>query len=209
VLAWNCRRWILAAAALCLSATLLRAALSTAPDVSGPTSLAGHLLIASPELRQPIFDHAVILLAQHSRDGAIGIIINRPLETKPIAALLAAFGADPTGVTDSVRIFVGGPVDLAAGFVLHSTDYRRPDTVEIDGRVALTGAADVLRDIGLRQGPRKSLVAFGYAGWGPSQLDDELKHGVWLTLPEDPELVFDDDRAKVWDDAMARRKRLP
>ncbi len=209
MLAWSFRRWIFALAGLCLSATLLRAALPSSEDIPGPTSLAGQLLIATPELRQPIFDHAVILLAQHSRDGALGIIINRPFDTKPIAALLTAFGADATGVTDSVRVFVGGPVDLTVGFVLHSPDYRRSDTVDIDGRVSLTGAPEALRDIGLGRGPKKSLVAFGYAGWAASQLDDELKHGVWLTVPEDPDLVFDDDRAKVWTDALALRKAAP
>jgi len=206
VLEFNYRRLIFAGAALCLPATLLHAALPTEPDLVGPTSLVGQLLIASPELHQPIFDHAVILLAQHSHDGAFGIIINRPLAVKPIAALLKAFGADSGDITDSVRIFVGGPVELAAGFVLHSTDYRLPETLDIDGRVALTSAPEVLRDIGLRKGPQKSLVAFGYAGWAPLQLEDELKHGVWMTLPEDLALVFDDDRAQVWDDALARQK---
>ena len=90
--------------------------------------------------------------------------------------------------------------------VLHSAEYRRPDTIDIDGRVALTTAADVLRDIGLGKGPDKSLVAFGYAGWAPSQLENEIAHGVWVTVPEDPALVFDDDRAKVWSDALARHK---
>jgi len=207
VLACNFTRWMLAAAAIVLPATLLHAALPTEQDLSAPASLAGKLLIASPQLRQPVFDHAVILLAQHSREGALGIIVNRPLDRRPIAALLTMFGADATGVSDSVRVFVGGPVDLAAGFVLHSADYRRPDTLDIDGRVALTSAPDVLRDIGLGKGPQKSLVAFGYAGWAPSQLDDELKQGVWLMVPEDPELVFDDDRAKVWDDALARYRK--
>ncbi len=203
---WQCERWILAAAAIFLPATLLHAALPTAPDVSGPTSFAGQLLIASPDLRQGVFDHAVILLAQHNRAGALGIVINRPVDQRPIAGLLAAFGADASGVTDSVRIFIGGPVDPAVGFVIHSADYRRPDTLDIDGRVALTGAPDVLRDIGLGKGPEKSLVAFGYAGWAPAQLENELAHGVWVTVPEDPALVFDEDRSKVWADALARYK---
>jgi hypothetical protein len=158
----NCRRWILAAAAMCLPATLLHAALSTEPEVSGRTSFAGQLLIASPDLRQPAFDHAVILLARHSRGGAVGIVINRMAEKRPIAGLLAAFGADASGVTDSVRVFVGGPVEPGAGFVLHSAEYHRPETLDIDGRVALTIAPDVLGDIGrpapcLRHRPRRGL----------------------------------------------------
>jgi putative transcriptional regulator len=206
VLAWDYRRWILAAAAIVLSATVLHAALPTQPDVSGRTSFAGQLLIASPALRQPAFDHAVILLAQHDREGALGVVINRPGEKHPIAGLLTAFGADASGVTDSVRVFVGGPVNPGIGLVIHSADYRRPETLDIDGRVALTSAPDVLRDIGLGKGPAKSLVAFGYAGWAPGQLDNELAQGVWITVPEDPALVFDDDRSKVWADALARYK---
>jgi putative transcriptional regulator len=72
--------------------------------------------------------------------------------------------------------------------------------------VAMTLGPDVIRDIGLGKGPEKSLIAFGYAGWGPAQLEDELAHGVWIAVPEDPALVFDDDRAKVWGDALARHK---
>jgi putative transcriptional regulator len=206
VLAWDHRRWILAAAAIVLSATVLHAALPAQPDVSGRTSFAGQLLIASPALRQPAFDHAVILLARHDHEGALGVVINRPGGQRPIAGLLAAFGADASGVTYSVRVFIGGPVNPEIGLVIHSADYRRPDTLDIDGLVALTGAPDVLRDIGLGKGPAKSLVAFGYAGWAPGQLDDELAHGVWVTVPEDPALVFDDDRSKVWADALARLK---
>ena len=202
----NYKRWLLAVAAVCLPATLLYAALPADTDVSGATSLTGQLLIASPQLRQPAFDHAVVLLVQHSREGALGIVINRPLEERPIAGLLAAFGADASGVSNRVRVFAGGPVDPAAWFVLHSADYRRPDTWDIDGRVALTAAVDVLPDIALGKGPDKSLVAFGYAGWAPSQLDDEIAQGAWMSVPEDPGLVFDEDRSKVWDEALARYK---
>jgi putative transcriptional regulator len=206
VRAWNLRRWIFAAAAVALPATLLHAALPTAPDVSGPTSLTGQLLIASPQLRQPVFDHAVILLAKHSHEGAFGIVINRPIGVRPVAEILKAFGVDTNGVTHKVGVFLGGPVDPTVGFVLHTADYRLPETVDIDGRVSMTEAPDVLRDIGLGKGPSKSLLAFGYAGWAPQQLDDEIAHGVWVTVPEDLALIFDDDRAKVWADALARHK---
>ena len=200
------RRWILAAVAVLLPAAVLHAALSPEqPEVTGPTSLAGQLLIASPDMRDP-FDHAVILMAQHSRDGALGIVINHPLGTRPIVALLQALGANADGVTGSVQIFLGGPVGPAMAFVIHNAGYRREGTFDIDGRVALSNAADVLGDIGLGKGPSKSLVALGYAGWAPAQLDDEISRGAWVTMPEDPKLVFDDDRAKVWTDAMAQYK---
>ncbi|HUI15898.1 MAG TPA: YqgE/AlgH family protein [Xanthobacteraceae bacterium] len=199
-------RSILAAAAILLPATVLHAALSPEePNVGGPASLAGQLLLASPDMRGP-FDHAVVLMAQHSRDGALGIVINHPLGTRPIRELLQALGGNADGVTGDVRIFFGGPVGLTSAFVVHNAGYRRDGTLDIDGRVALSDAAGVLKDIGLGKGPGKTLVALGYAGWAPSQLDDEIARGAWVTLPEDPKLVFDDDRSKVWTDAMARYK---
>jgi putative transcriptional regulator len=201
----NRLHWALAAAAIVLPAAILHAALPTETDVSGRTSFAGQLLVASPAMGDP-FDHAVVLMAQHTRDGALGIVINRPLERRPIAKLLEAFGADASGVNDSVRVFRGGPVSRNKAFVVHTADYHRQDTIDIDGRVALSDAAGVLRDIGLGKGPGKSLVAFGYAGWAPSQLEDEMARGAWVAVPEDPALVFDDDRAKVWADALALRK---
>ncbi|MFZ0526167.1 MAG: YqgE/AlgH family protein [Xanthobacteraceae bacterium] len=198
--------WILAAVAVLLPAAALRAALSPEqPDVTAPASLAGRLLIASPHMGDP-FDHAVILMAQHSRDGALGIVINHPLGTRPIADLLQALGASAGGVTGSVQIFLGGPVGATTAFVVHDAGYRREVTLDIDGRIALSDAADVLGDIGRGKGPSKSLVVLGYAGWAPAQLDDEVSHGAWVTIPENPKLVFDDDRVKVWSDAMAQYK---
>jgi putative transcriptional regulator len=195
-----------ASAAFAVSATVLHAALPTAPDVSGRTSFTGQLLIAAPALDGSTFEHSVVLMAQHNRDGALGIVINRPLQERPIAALLKAFGDDATGVNGSVRVFLGGPVNPEIGLAIHSAEYRLADTLDIDGRVAITAAPDVLRDIALAKGPNKSLVAFGYAGWAASQLDDEIARGDWYTVPEDPALVFDDDRSKVWTDAMARHQ---
>ncbi len=195
----------MAAVAIVLPAAMLRAALPTAPEISGRTSFAGQLLIASPSLRDP-FDHAVIMIARHDRTGALGIVINRPITRRPIATVLAALGADAAGVTDSVLIFLGGPVSPNVAFALHSTEYHGSHTLGIDGSVALSDAAEVLRDIGIGHGPKQSLIAFGYAGWAPQQLDDELARGAWVAAPEDPALVFDTDRAKVWTDALALYK---
>jgi putative transcriptional regulator len=205
--AWRSLCWLLAAALFVLSAGVLHAALPspTAPNVSGPTSVAGQLLIATA-LNGPPFEHAVVLVAQHDKDGALGVVINQPLGQRPLASLLQAFGADASGVSGNVRLFVGGPVDPEIGFVLHSADYHGDNTLDIDGRLALSSGPKILRDIGLGKGPHQALIAFGYAGWAPAQLDDELREGAWDLVPEDPALVFDDDRAKVWSDAMARYK---
>ncbi len=190
---------------LLASATLAIAALpKTAPEPDS-ASLAGQFLVAAPEMSDPRFYHAVILMVRHSKDGAFGIIINRPVGERSLASLMDAIGADATGVTGNVRLYSGGPVQPEIGFVVHSLDYRRDATIDIDGRVAMTANLEVLRDIGHDKGPQKRLIAFGYAGWAAGQLEGELAQGAWFTEPEDPKLVFDDDPAKVWDDAVARR----
>ena len=177
------------------------------PEHSDTTSLAGQLLIAAPTIGDPRFAHTVVLMVRHDKEGALGIVINRPVGERSIAALLEATGHDDAGVAGIVRVFAGGPVQPELGFVLHSAEYRRAETVDVDGRVAMTASRQVLLDIGHSQGPEKSLFALGYAGWGPGQLEGELARHNWFTTPEEPKLVFDDDRDNLWEDAMARRTR--
>jgi putative transcriptional regulator len=156
-------------------------------------------------MRDPRFDHTVVLIVRHNRDGAFGIVINHPLGKRPLANLLKALGENDSGVTGSLRISSGGPVQPEIGFVIHSTDYRRPETVDIDGHVAMTATHEILRDIATGRGPEKVLVAFGYAGWAAGQLENELALRAWFTAPQDAKLIFEEDRDKVWDDAMTRR----
>jgi putative transcriptional regulator len=203
-LTWFARP-LLALAAVLLPASLLHAALQKPTETPGQSSLAGQILIASPALRDPRFDHTVILMVRHGAGGALGIVLNRPLGERPLASLLEAIGEKDSGITGSLRIFSGGPVQPEIGFVIHSTDYHRPETVEIDGRVAMTSSREILRDIVDQHGPQKTLVAFGYAGWAPGQLEGELAQRAWFTVAEDTKLIFDEDREKVWDDAVAHR----
>jgi putative transcriptional regulator len=192
-------------AAIVFPASLLYAALQNPALEPGHASLAGQILIASPAMRDPRFDHTVVLMVRHNRDGAFGIVINHPLGERPLANLLKALGENDSGVTGSLRIFSGGPVQPEIGFVIHSTDYRRPETVDIDGHVAMTATHEILRDIATGRGPEKMLVAFGYAGWAAGQLENELALRAWFTAPQDAKLIFEEDRDKVWDDAMTRR----
>jgi putative transcriptional regulator len=166
---------------------------------------AGDLLIANESIQDPRFSHTVILLLRHDKDGAFGIVINRPLGDKSIASLLAAAGDDDSGIEGTIAVFNGGPVDQRFGFVIHTTDYHRTETMDVDGKVAMTGTKDALRDIGLHRGPKKCFFAFGYAGWGPGQLEGEIARHDWAHTPEDQALVFDDDRDEVWQRAIARR----
>jgi putative transcriptional regulator len=196
------RRLFLAFPALALWVALLASDRTQSAEATPRASLAGQFLIATPAMRDTGFDHAVILMLRHDQDGAFGIVINRPLGQRPMADLL---GTKDTAASGNVQVFIGGPVQPNIGFVVHSTDYRRAETLDVDGRVAMTSSREVLRDIADNRGPAKALIAFGYAGWAPGQLESELARNVWYTAPEDPTLVFDDDRDKVWEHATARR----
>jgi putative transcriptional regulator len=200
------RRLILVLSALLVPAALGSAALPEREETQA-ASLAGQFLIASPKIADGRFYHTVILILRHSKDGALGIVINRPVEERSLASLLAAIGEQDPSAVGSVRIFAGGPVQPAVGFVVHSVDYHGKDTLDIDGRVAVTSNPEILRDIAHHKGPRKILVAFGYAGWGAGQLEAELARHDWFTAPEDPKLIFDDSPEKIWDDAVQRRSR--
>ena len=189
----------------CAAPALAQAALEAPKDVPARASLAGQLLVATPAMGDPRFAQTVILMARHDKNGAFGIVINKPLGERPLASLLAALGEKDDGVAGSVRVFAGGPVQPEIGFVVHSADYRRAGTIVVDSRVAVTSTREILRDIAKKQGPQKSLLAFGYAGWGPGQLDGEMALRAWFTAQEDVDLIFDLDRAKVWDEAMKRR----
>jgi putative transcriptional regulator len=176
-------------------------------DAADTESLVGQLLIAAPTIGDPRFAHTVILMVRHDKEGAFGIVVNRPVGQRSITSLLEATGDSDPDATGSVRVFAGGPVQPELGFVIHSAEYRREATIDIDGRVAMTVSRQILRDIGHNQGPEKSLFAFGYAGWGPAQLESEIARHDWFTAPEEPNLIFDDDRGNLWEDAMARRTR--
>ena len=195
-------RLVLAVAAVILSAAVFNPA--STHSQPAPVSLTGQLLIATPQMGDPRFAGTVILMVKHDQEGAFGIVINRPVGE---ARLRSIPGATEIETDRTVRIFYGGPVQPDLGFMLHSAEYQKPRTVAIDGRVALTVSPEVLRDMANGQGPKKTLFAFGYAGWAPGQLEGELRLEAWLTAPADLQLIFDDDREKVWDNAMARRGR--
>ena len=202
LMCWNwLSRLILAFAATVAPVTFL----DTIHPAPALVSLAGQLLVASPEVRDTHFDHAVILVIRHDQGGAMGIVINVPTEERPLANLLKILGESDTNVEGKVQLFAGGPVQPEIGFVIHSTDYRAPGTIDVNGNVLMTSTSQILRDIGNGKGPKKSLIAFGYAGWAPAQLENELERRVWSTAPGDLNLVFDENREKLWDTAYARR----
>ncbi len=199
------RRAMLGFGVLLVAPRPLGAVLAKQEEAQPGASLAGQLLVATPDMSDPRFRHTVILMVQHNKDGALGIVINRPIDELPVAKLLEALGLNSKGSEGKVRVFAGGPVQPEVGFIVHTADYHRNGTIDIDGRVAMTADPQTLRDVGHQKGPRQCLVAFGYAGWGPGQLEGELAVGGWFTFPEEPQLVFDADRATLWDEAMKHR----
>jgi putative transcriptional regulator len=177
-----------------------------APPESAPTAnLTGQLLVAAPGIGDPRFDGAVIYLIHHDKNGAFGVAINRPAGKHKLAELLDALGQPSKGVNGEARIFAGGPVQPEIGIVVHTSDYHSDRTVAVDARFAITSDSQILRAIAVGNGPKKSLIAFGYAGWGPGQLEDEMSHNDWYVTPADAALLFDDDRDTVWQKAYDRR----
>jgi putative transcriptional regulator len=192
--------------AFLLQAALLKAALPANPDEAPAwTSLAGQLLVAAPSMDDPRFERTVILIIQHGPSGAVGIVINKPIGEISLASVFEALGQKGGDVSGEVRVFSGGPVQPEVGFVVHSADYRRPETIAVNDRLSMTASLDILRDIGAKKGPAKILVAFGYAGWGPDQLEHEIELHAWGIAEADPALIFDEDRGKVWDYAWNHR----
>jgi putative transcriptional regulator len=189
--------------------SLLAAAMAPAaiPQAAGQAEdpLVGRLLVATPSLNDPNFARTVVYLVHHDSDGAMGLVINRVLATGPLSVLLDGFDIDPdAGASAEIRVFAGGPVEQAEPFILHSTDYSASGTMPVDDQVALTRSLDVLRDIAKGQGPRHSILALGYAGWGPGQLENELAQGSWDVVTADETLVFDDEVETKWQRARSR-----
>jgi putative transcriptional regulator len=175
-------------------------------DQDPTKSLAGQLLVAAPDLQDPNFRETVVYLVHHDQAGAMGLVVNRVLGTGPLDEMLEGLGMPPDGAADlELRVHYGGPVEPARGFMLHSPDYRAEDTVVLSDLVALTVSPGILQDIAAGKGPRRSLFALGYAGWGPEQLESELAAGAWVVVEPDAELLFDEQPETKWQRAFDRR----
>jgi putative transcriptional regulator len=173
------------------------------------TSLTGQILIAMPAMADPRFSQSVIFVCAHSSDGAMGIVVNRALDTPSFADLLAQLKVDPVPPARSIRLCSGGPVDNARGFVLHTTDWTGDGSLLVDDTLALTASLDILKAIAVGGGPRQGVLALGYAGWRPGQLDDEIQQNAWLSAPADLELLFDTAHETKWRRALAKLRVDP
>jgi putative transcriptional regulator len=163
--------------------------------------LGDQLLIAMPAMADPHFDHAVTYICEHGPEGALGIVINRPLGLT-LGAVLSQLelGCDDPA-TRARTVFFGGPVLPERGFVLHDSGSRFDSTLRVNERFSVTTSRDVLAAIADGRGPQQALIALGYAGWSAGQLEAELADNAWLSAPADPLLVFDTPPEQRWDRA--------
>lgn len=165
--------------------------------------LGNHFLIAMPALADPNFFHTVTYLCEHNADGALGIVINRPMNLN-LRELLQHMDLEP--VNDDIGnqpIYLGGPVQQERGFVLHRPLGEWEATLKVSDHIGITSSRDILGAIAAGEGPEDSLIALGYAGWGAGQLEQEMAANAWLSGPADEHIVFDLPHEKRWEAAAA------
>jgi putative transcriptional regulator len=168
-------------------------------------SLAGQLLVAMPQMQDPRFARSVVYLCAHSEEaGAMGLVINKTIDALTVGELYAHLKIEPVRSNRPQSVHFGGPVDPGRGFVLHSADYREEGTLGIGDEFAMTATLDILRAMGKGEGPRQSLLALGYAGWAPGQLDAEIQANGWLSVDADADLVFGESDDSKWRRALGK-----
>lgn len=174
----------------------------SAPDQGG--FLTGQLLIAMPAMADPRFSQSVIYVCAHTPEGAMGLVVNRPVVKPTFDDLLKQLKVEPHPPARQIRLCAGGPVENARGFVLHTLDWTSEGSLRVNDEMALTASLDVLQVIAGGGGPRECLLALGYAGWGPGQLDQEIQANAWLSGPADESLLFDEGHDTKWRRALAK-----
>ncbi len=164
-------------------------------------NLTGQLLISMPSQEDERFEKSVIYMCAHSKDGAMGIIINKKIDYDLYPDLLQQLGIDNPLIGKKLYIRYGGPVESGRGFVLHSDEFIRKETLTIDKGIALTSTSEFFDDLSKGNGPKNSILALGYAGWGPGQIESELISNSWMTLRTDSNFIFDESVSNKWNDA--------
>ena len=172
-------------------------------DASDPLDLTGKILIAMPGMGDPRFAHSVVFLCAHSSDGAMGLIVNKTMGKMTFSDLLEQLSIEESIKSRPMLLHFGGPVEGGRGFVLHSSEYRSQiSTLPVDDFFAMTATQDVLEEMAQGEGPDKALMALGYSGWGPGQLEAEIAENGWLICDAGFDLVFDLADEKKWEAAL-------
>lgn len=180
-----------------------------ATPIDDRSFLTGQLLIAMPSMADPRFSRTVIYMCAHTAEGAMGLVLNRPVAKPTFEDLLRQLKVEPVPPARAIRLCAGGPVENGRGFVLHTTDWTGDGSLLVNKAMALTASLDVLKVIAEGGGPRECLLALGYAGWGPGQLDKEIQQNAWLSAPADEVLLFDEGHDTKWRRAMGKLRIDP
>jgi putative transcriptional regulator len=169
--------------------------------MSESTNLQNHFLIAMPALADPHFSHTVTYICEHNEEGAMGIVINRPLDVS-LAEVLRQMEIEPSKALDTtVMVNEGGPVQPSHGFVIHTPVGAWESSLQINDDIALSTSSDILTAIGHNEGPSRYLIALGYAGWGAGQLEEEMAENAWLSGPADQDILFKLPLEQRWEAA--------
>lgn len=174
-----------------------------------PDWLTGQVLIAMPAMQDPRFVQSVIFICAHTEEGAMGVVLNRPLKRPKFADLMVQLGVEPHPPKREIRLGTGGPVDDNRGFVLHSPDWQAEGSLFVDGNYMLTANLEVLQAIASGGGPERGFLALGYAGWEAGQLDEEIRQNAWLSAAADEALVYDALVQTKWSRALAKLRIDP
>lgn len=175
----------------------------TAKDTQTGDYLNNHFLIAMPSLHDPNFYHSVTYICEHNEEGAMGIIINRPLDIRLGDVLNHMAIERKNTAAISGLIYLGGPVQPERGFVLHEPLGKWDSMLAVTNSIGVTTSRDILMAINEGEGPSRSLVALGYAGWGAGQLEQEMANNAWLSVPADSSIIFDTPIEQRWQAAAA------
>jgi len=177
-----------------------------------PAYLDGQMLIAMPSMQDERFARSVIFMCAHSADGAMGIVVNHPMQHLRFAELLVQLEIIPAGEAirlpppvEALHVLRGGPVETARGFVLHTADFFSENaTLPVGNEICLTATLDILKAIATGSGPRKAVLALGYAGWAPGQLESEIQANGWLHCDADRDILFDGAVDTKYDRALGK-----
>ena len=180
----------------------LSAAALPSPNIIDATAqagyLAGQLLVATPVIDSGAFQKSVIYIFAHSADGAMGLIINQPLELVNYASLLEGLDLPKDAATQEIPVYFGGPVERSRGFVIHTSDYFRDFSLARSNELAVTASSAILGDIVAGSGPKNAALIVGYAGWEAGQLEAEIESNSWITVPASAQLMFGTENELKW-----------
>lgn len=166
-------------------------------------SLAGHLLIATPVVKDSCFARSVIYMCAHNEDGAMGIIVNYPVGNIHLKEIFEQLDIDAKSQARELPVHFGGPVESNRGFVVHSSDYKTEECLIQKDGIVVTASVSILQELAQGKGPQQGMLVLGYAGWSPGQLESEIETGSWMVVPASKELVFDTTNETKWNGAVA------